>query len=120
MFDSLVLFCCTAKLVGWPLQLKTGTAVIFKLRLCLKIKANRQSHIQLVYFLVQYHFVVSNLSPIFLLWGWHWWFCHFSICVLFVSVHLSIFPFFYIYLQYFCLGFDHDGFVFSLYQLLFI
>ena len=56
MFGSLGCSSAPAKLVGWPLQLKNGTAADFTCKLCSKNKTQRQSHIRLVYFLVQYHF----------------------------------------------------------------
>ena len=46
------------KLVGWPLQLKTGTAAVFTCKPFLENKTQRQSHLTLGYFLVQYHFAL--------------------------------------------------------------
>ena len=56
MFGSLGWSSGPAKLVGWPLQLKSGTAADFACKLFLKNKTQRQSHITFGYFLVQYHF----------------------------------------------------------------
>ena len=65
MFGSLGWSSGPAKLVGWPLQLKSGTAADFTCKLCLKNKTQRQSHIALGYFWVQYHFAHTlPLSPL--------------------------------------------------------
>jgi hypothetical protein len=63
-----------AKLVGWPLQLKSGTAADFKCKLCLKNQTKMQRHLTLGYFVVQYHFalhppfkidyIILSLQPI--------------------------------------------------------
>jgi hypothetical protein len=58
MFGSLGWSSGPAKLVHWPLQLKTGTAADFTCQLCLKNKSQRKSHITLGYLLVQYHFAL--------------------------------------------------------------
>ena len=58
MFDLLGWSSGPAKLVGWPLQLKSGTAADFTCKLCLKNKTKRQIHLTLVYLLVQYHFAL--------------------------------------------------------------
>ena len=58
MFGPLGWSSGPAKLVGWPLQLKSGTAAVFTCQLCLKNKTQRQSHLTLGYFLVQYHFAL--------------------------------------------------------------
>ena len=56
MFGSLGWSIGPAMLVCWPLQLKTGIAAVFTCKLCLKKKKQRESHITLGYFLVQYYF----------------------------------------------------------------
>ena len=72
MFGQLGWSSGPAKLVGWPLQLKSATAAVFTCNLCLKNKTQRQSHIKLGYFLVQYHFA---LHPPFNNWQiWFFWF----------------------------------------------
>ena len=58
MFGSLGWSSGPAKLVGWPLQLKSGTAADFACKLFLKNKTQRQSHLTLGYFLVQYTFAL--------------------------------------------------------------
>ena len=58
MFGSLGWSSGPAKLVGWPLQLKSGTAADFTCKLCLKNITQGQSHITLGYYLVQYHFAL--------------------------------------------------------------
>ena len=58
MFGPLGWSSGPAKLVGWPLQLKSGTAADFTCKLCLKNKTKRQSHLTLGYFLVQYPFAL--------------------------------------------------------------
>ena len=66
MFGSLGWSSGPAKLVGWPLQLKSGTAADFTCKLCLKNKTKRQSHLTLGYFLVQYHFALHPPFNIFI------------------------------------------------------
>ena len=58
MFGPLGWSSGPAKLVDWPLQLKTGTAADFTYKLYLKNKTQRQSQITLGSFLVQYHFAL--------------------------------------------------------------
>ena len=58
MFGPLGWSSGPAKLIVWPLQLKPGTAADFNCKLFLKNKTQRQSHLTLGYFLVQYHFAL--------------------------------------------------------------
>ena len=58
MFDPLGWSSGPAKLVGWPLQLKSGTAADFTCKLCLKNKTQRQSHLTLGYLMVKYHYAL--------------------------------------------------------------
>ena len=64
MFGPLGWSSGPAKLVGWPLQLKSGTAADFTCKPCLKNKTQRQSHLTLGYFWVQYHFLLCLLSQL--------------------------------------------------------
>ena len=56
MFGSLGWSSGPVNLVHWPIHLKSATAADFTWRLCLKNKTQRQSHLTLGYFLVEYHF----------------------------------------------------------------
>ena len=58
MFGPLGWSSGPARLVDWPLQLKSGTAVAFTLKLSLNKKKHSQSSITFGYFLVQYHFAL--------------------------------------------------------------
>ena len=89
MFGQLGWSSGPAKLVGWPLQLKTGTAAVFTCQLCLKNKTHRQSQLTLGYFWVQYHFAlhppfninyINNFASLIVLRGYILTVTHLYLC----------------------------------------